>query len=238
MTAPTGLFRREVTAAYRHPLIWLARDLTIDARTGQAGTLTRTTTKAVPDSGGTNRTVNHSQPGWVGNTAVPSLDLGASESLQWAFSTKPTAMCGLIDFYENGTLASAGLPLLTICGATFLAPTLYLDVSAGLKYQITHNNNVSSVTATLAAAPTSGQRVQIRWWLYSDGKVQLWQSINGAAETTPGASGTLALASAWNGTPALYLNAKAVSSYGANRFIGCVVMLGNQSQAKLLEALT
>lgn len=100
-----------------------------------------------------------------------------------------------------------------------------------------HNNNVSSVTSTLAAAPTAYQRVRLRWLLLSTGSVQIFQSIDGAAETTAAASGTLALATAWAATTTLFVNGFGATNIGTQINLGVVVMPGNQTQATLLQAL-
>lgn len=237
MTLPSGLFRRDVgQVARRYPFVWRARDLSLTALTGQIGTLTRTTTKAVTDSQGVSRTVNHSQPAWDGSTTLPSLVLGAAETLKFPFAAPPIAMSGLIDFYENGTLA-AGAAVGAICNATPVTPFIVI-FSSTAQYQIQHHNGTTSVTSILSGtAPTAGQRVQLRWWLYSDGKVQIWQSINGAAETAATVTGSLTLAGAWSSPTFYWINGEGAANIGSCKSIASVVMLGNQTQAKLLEAL-
>ena len=70
--------------------------------------------------------------------------------------------------------------------------------SGGAAYRIRHFNATSSVTGTLATAPTVGQVVELVAQLSANGSVQLHQSINGATATSTTASGALALAAAWN----------------------------------------
>lgn len=239
MTLPALGFRRTTGKAYRHPLVWLGRELSVDAQTGQAGTLTRTTTAAPTDSYGVARTVNHSQPAWQTNTthSRTGLLLGASETLAWSLPLIPQAMCGMIEFIENGTLGTASDAIWYLGNDGATSAYLNLD-SSGTQYRINHYNGTSTVTATMTGtAPTTGQKVRLRWWLYSDGKVDIWQSINDAAETSPTLSGTLSLAAAWGGTTCR-LNSKGTGNYGAMIGLGCVVMLGNQTEATLLAALT
>lgn len=239
MTMPLLAYRRETERALRHPLVWLGRELTVDALTGQAGTMTRAATATPTDSVGTSRTVVHSQPAWQTNTthSRTGLLLGTNANLAWALPLIPQAMCGMVEFVESGTLttASAGVFYLGNDGAT--GARLYID-STGSQYRLTHDNGSAAVTATMTGtAPTSGQRVRLRWWLYSTGSVQLWQSINGAAETGPSASGTNALATAWAGTTCR-LNSVGTANQGNTVALGAVVMLGNQTEATLLAALT
>lgn len=240
MTAPSlpgFAYRRDGVVAYRHPLVWQARRLSLDALTGQVGVFTRTSTKAVADSFGVNRTVNHSQPAWYANGGVAALDLGAAESLELPCDLKPGACSGLLDFIENGTLA--GLDHLFSFGNTHPTantPLFVIYSPAGTAYQATHNSGAGVRDSLLSTGPTSGQRVRLRWWLYSDGKVQLWQSIDGAAETAASASTALTFGANWS-SPAKYWFNAYNNNFGAVRLIGAVVMLGNQTQAKLLEAL-
>lgn len=239
MTMPPLAFRRDSGRALRHPLVWLARELSVDALTGQAGTLTRTATAAPTDSYATARTVVHSQPAWQTDTTHgrTGLLLGASETLAWPLPLIPQAMSGLVEFIENGTLGTASDAIWYLGSDAASGAHLYID-STGTQYRINHYNGTSTVSATMTGtAPTSGQKVRLRWWLYSDGKVDLWQSINDAAETSPAVSGTLALASAWGGTTCR-LNSKGTANYGAMIGLGCVVMLGNQTESTLKAALT
>lgn len=237
MTLPPLDFRRDVALARRWPLVVQARELSLDALTGQAGTLTRAATKAVTDSSGVSRTVNYHQPAWTAVSGVAALDLGSSDSLAYDCDLLPVACCGLVDFFHNSPGANG-----TVIDITNSTPaTPYLRVYwTGTQYRIEHHNGSAAVTATMTGtAPSASQRVRLRWWLYSTGAVQIWQSKDGAAETTPGASGTNALAAAWAATTKYFVNSAgtAAGTYGAMKLAGLVVGLGNQSQAAMLAAL-
>jgi len=239
VTLPLIGFRRETGRAYRHPLVWLGRDLVVDAHTGQAATFTRAATAAPTDSFSTARTVVHSQPAWQTNVTHgrTGLLLGASTRIAWDVPVLPQAMSGLVEFVENGTLGTASAGIFSLSNDAVSGARLFID-SSGTQYRVTHHNGTSGVTATMTGtAPTSGQRVRLRWALSATGTVQIWQSINGAAETGPAASGTLSLAAAWGGTT-FRLNAVGSSNHGAMIGLGAVVMLGNQTAATLAAALT
>ena len=239
MTLPLLEFRRQSGRALGHPLVWLAREFTVDALTGQVGTLTRAATAAPTDGNGVARTVVHSQPAWQTNTthSRTGLLLGTNANLAWALPVLPQAMSGMVEFVENGTVGSAGAGLFYLGNDGATGARLYLD-STGTQYRLTHHNGSSSVTATMTGtAPTTGQRVRLRWWLYSDGKVLLQQSINGAAETGPAASATNTLAAAWAGTTCR-LNSLGTANLGNTVALGAVVMLGNQTETVLAAALT
>ena len=240
MTLPTSQFRRSTSAAPRASLVWRARDLSLNAATGQVGTLVRAATGTSTDSNAVSLTTVRDRPRWHITSGLGAIKLGASEYLGHAFSFLPAAACsGLIDFVEDGTISTIGKPLFAVCGTSWTSPTLYVDVSAGSKYQITHNNSSTVVTSTMTGtAPTVCQRVQIRWHYYADGKVQIFQSIAGAAETSATISGTLAPAATWNGSPpTFWMNGLPGSVYGQNIFLGHVVMGGNQTLAALSQAL-
>ena len=91
----------------------------------------------------------------------------------------------------------------------------------------------------LAAAPSNGDLVRLRWKIeIATGKVQLWQSINAAAETTGGLSaGGLAFA-AWGTTQRLRLNSVGTANLGTTLALGLVVAIGDPTQAQLLSALS
>ena len=235
MTIPTSEFRRAIAVAPRASFVWRARDLSLNALTGQVGTLVRAATGTSLDSYAVSLTTVRDRPRWHITSSLAAIKLGALEYLGWPVPMIPIAMSGLIDFIEDGTLA-AGTEIMSIANAAAGNASFRVN-SSGSFYRVVHNNNVSSVTSTLAAAPTAGQRVRLRWLILSTGSVQIFQSIDGAAETTAAASGILALATAWSATTTLFFNSFGASNYGVGIFMGAVVMPGNQTQATLLQAL-
>lgn len=260
MTLPTAEFRRGTTPAPRAAFVWRARDLALNAATGQVGTLVRASAaNASWDSYATNTiSVVRERPRWASIYPQTSLDPAAlvlgyvagalTEYLSWPCGILPQAMSGLLVFLEQETItigdASAnGAGLFCISNpAVTTGPYLTLFGNNAGKYAITHDNDVSQVTATMATAPATSNRVTLRWALTSTGTVQLWQSLNGAAETTPGASGTLALGALWGtaGSAAqIWLNTQGTAglAYGYVEMQGVVIMPGIQSQAVLLQAL-
>jgi hypothetical protein len=101
--------------------------------------------------------------------------------------------------------------VLTIGSAALGTPYLYV-FSNGTTYRAEHHNGSSAVTAALGAAPTTGNRVELRVVLAANGAVTIGQSINGAAETTA-TSSALALSAAWSATT-LWLNGEAAATAG------------------------
>lgn len=235
MTIPTSEFRRAIAVAPRASFVWRARDLSLNALTGQVGTLVRAATGTSLDSYAVSLTTVRDRPRWHITSGLGAIKLMSIEYISWPMPLIPMAMSGLIDFIEDGSL-SASLDIMSITNVAAGNASLRVN-SSGSFYRVVHNNNVSSVTSTLAAAPTAGQRVRLRWLLLSTGSVQIFQSIDGAAETTAAASGILALASTWAATTTLFLNGFGATVLGTQINIGVVVMPGNQTQATLLQAL-
>lgn len=198
---------------------WRAHDLSLNADlTGLAGVLTRAATGTAVDSAGTSYTAVNAQPRWewrdLDSDSVREavgLLMGTGDRVVFsqggaALALRPMAMSGLLEFVETGgaAIGSSALQYLGNDGVT--GARLVID-STGTFYRLRHHNGTTEVTVTLAVAPTSGQRVRLRWQLYSDGSVQLWQSINGAAETATVRSSANTLAASWGaGSAFLRLN--------------------------------
>lgn len=238
MTAPAHAFRRTTARGTRYPLLWVVRrGLSLNALSGQTGVLTQGGTVSVTDTLGSTVSVNFIQPPWsyVSGQLVTGLLLGtATKRLEWPFRVVPQSMCGMIDFVENGGLAVASGGVWSNGSAT---ARLWLD-SSGAQYRMNYSDGTTTRTCTMTGtAPTSGQRVRLRWILTSSGTIQLGQSINGGAETLPAASAATALPAAWTANTA-YLNSVGVGNYGANIYLGVVAMFGNQTAATLQAALT
>lgn len=240
MTIPALAFRRTTTRAGRHPLLWTARAaLSVDALSGQVGTLTQAGAVSTTDTSGGTVSVNQAQPPWsyVAAQTATGLLLGTgTKGLAWPLNILPQAMCWMVDFCENGGLAvaSGGVAYLGNDGAT--GARIYID-STGAQYRVTYTDGTTTQTVTMTGtAPTSGQRVRLRLTLSASGTIQLGQSINGGAETVPAASAATALPAVWTGTTGR-LNSVGTANYGANIYLGIVVMAGDQTAAVLQAAL-
>lgn len=216
-------------AAHRHSLI------SID---GRVPTHTRPATAAPGDSSGVARTVVAHQPAWDNidwdgdaTRDTPALLLGPNDKIFWAYPQVPRLLTAYLEFVENGTLAIASAALLYFGNAGNTGARLWTD-STGSFYRVRHHNGTTEVTSTLAAAPTSGQRVVLRAVLFADGSVQLHQSINGAAETSAAASGANTLAAAWSDTR-LYLGTTGDTNPGNVKVVRARIALGNRSAAQM-----
>lgn len=238
---PPIAHRRSTERAPGHPLLWIAREgLSVDALSGQAGTLTQAGAVTVTDSAGGTVGVNNASPPWSSNVgqAVIGLLLGtATKVLAWPLNIVPQACCGMIDFVENGGLAIASAGVWYLGNDAATGARLWLD-SSSTQYRMNYTDGATTRTCTMTGtAPTSGQRVRLRWVLSATGTIQLNQSINGAAETSPAASAATALPASWAGTTCR-INSVGTANYGNNLYLGVVVMMGNQSLTDTQAQLT
>lgn len=196
---------------------WDASTGLVVADSGHTAAFTRGSSTASPvDSDGTSYTAQYRQPAYecrdwlnAGGRQTFGMLFGANDRLPFGINFVPRAMGGYAEFIEVSGGATFCLSNAAVSGAR-----LVIDQTAG-KYRVTHHNGTSSVVATMATGPSVGQRVRLRWQLNATGSVQIWQSLNEAAETNPSASGTLALASAWASSASLYVNALGTGTAGA-----------------------
>jgi|GEM_PF-7126122 len=235
MTLPPLLAPR-LTRASRLPFHWRGDRFSLTALSGQAATFSRAATATPADFNGTNRTIVHSAPAWQhedwdGDSTrdMPTLLMGGSNKVYWSFPMTPQAMTLYVEFVERGAVGVASAAVAYIGNAGNTGARLWID-STNTYYRVRHHNGTSEVSATLAAAPSAGNRVALRATLASDGKVQLHQSINGAAESSTSASSALTLPTAWADTR-LYLGTTGDTNAGVNAFVRVRVAQGNLSAA-------
>jgi hypothetical protein len=153
----------------------------------------------------------------------------AADSLSFAFPYAPQAMTVYADFVELGTVLGTNTAgLFDIGNSTDAA--LFLSNSGGNVYRA-WNRRGSDTTATLVAAPTYGQRNELRVALAADGSMTLGQSINSAAESTATA-GANALASAWN-IATIQVGQRGTGTVGFLALRKIVVAAGVQSLATM-----
>lgn len=239
MTLPPLLANR-LTRASRLPFHWRGDRFSLTALSGQAGTFSRAATATPADYYGTTRTIVHSaapwqHEDWDGDSTrdTPTLLMGGSNKLYWSLPLLPTAVTLYVEFVERGAVAVASAAVAYVGNAGNTGARLWID-STGTYYRVRHHNGTSEVTATLAAAPSAGNRVALRATLASDGKVQLHQSINGAAESSTSASSALTLAAAWSDTR-LYLATTGDTNAGANAFLRVRLARGTQTAATMQQ---
>ncbi len=194
---------------------WQARRATLDAVTGQTGTLTRAATGTALDITGTTYTAGHSMPRWENRDFAAGgsrYELGlrmAADDLTWDANWLPETGTMLVEFSEEGTrtTANAGLVYLGNDGQT--GARLILD-SSGTNYRATIHNGTTSQSVTLATAtPTTGQMARLLVQLEDTGgnqRVSLTLRVGSGADTAAGFSATVTRAAAWGTGAKLRLN--------------------------------
>jgi hypothetical protein len=160
----------------------------------------------------------------------------AADTLYWTFNAKPAAMSVYTKFVEQGSVGVANSRILQI-GLTGAAtdPRALISAAGGF-YVGEHDNGTTDSTATLAAAPTYGQEVELLLTLSAAGLPTIYQGINGASPTSAAGSAA-AFASAWAGTR-LYLGCDpAGANQGTPAFRTVKVARGVKTMAEMREAL-
>lgn len=191
--------RRPLARVSAFDLSWDARHHSLDAITGQAGTGAFTTANNLIGSDGTTLAALTGMPRWqmldieagVTGRETAGLLMGSGDTLAWPIPLRTDAATLLLGFVQPASFPASGKGLL-YCGDDAISGARWYVDSSGSQYRLTYHNGTSSVTSTMTGtAPTSGQVVWLRGTRSATGAVQLYQTINEAAETTPGASGTL-----------------------------------------------
>ena len=114
----------------------------------------------------------------------------------WPYGTGVGAFTLLVDMDELGALLGAG-GVLHIGAADATTGARVTLESTGAFYRLTHSNGSASAVATLAAAPSYGNRNRLRCVINPNGSVILGQTIGTAAETTATDVTAVPFASAW-----------------------------------------
>jgi|SRR5688572_29944753 len=216
---------------------WRASRMRVTPLGGETATFTRTSDATVNDSFGVSRTVGYDQTAWTSVSDVPYLWLSraagarAADSLSWPFLARPQVMTIYVRFIEFGSLPLASARVLTLGSAALGTPYLYV-YSTGSFYRAEYHNGSVAVTATLAVAPATNDRVELRVVLNVNGSVTIAQTINEGAEGTPVASGAPgsgpAIATAWSATT-LWLNGEAAASAGIGLYRTLKIAAGVRS---------
>ncbi len=195
-----------------------AADLSLNLVNGQVGTFSRGATATQTDTAGVasftaaNAMARFEPRDWAnaGTRGQMGLLMGTSDRLTFVADWRPRSFAVAMEIIEAGTVGIASAALTSVSVDTLTGARVAID-STGTYYRIRAHNGTTEVTATLAIAPTAGQRVRIRAQVYADGSVQLWQSINEGAETFTARSA----ANAFAGSPTWGVGAKwRLNSYG------------------------
>jgi hypothetical protein len=196
-------------------------DQSLTPLTSQVPTFSRAATATVTDINNVSFTCAQHMPAWEprdwdNDTVREQMGvlLGTSDRLSYAAAYRPGALAFWHEFIQVGAVPASGIALWSITNDAVSGARLIVD-SSGSFWRVVHHNGSTSVNATLAAAPANGDRVVLWGYLYLDGSVQLWQSINGAAATNTARSSANSLASAWGTGAVLRIGASGTGNYSA-----------------------
>jgi hypothetical protein len=216
----------------------------LDSDQGVPGVFVRAATLgSVSDGVGATYTAPHSMPAWEmrdldGDTVRErcGLRMGTADFLRWAAAPAPQALSGLLEFIETGARTTAGATLFALRDDAAAGAGLWLDTS-GSYYQLNYSDGTTTRTATLTTGqPAVDEQVRLRWTLSSTGVITLWQSINGAAETTATAT-ALTLPSAWATGAKVRLNSRGATDNPAQGWYRRLKLVAGIVTVPVLEAV-
>jgi len=139
--------------------------------------------------------------GQISELATVTVGAGFTETdptcyFPWPYGTGVGAFTLLVDMDELGALLGAG-GVLHIGAADATTGARVTLESTGAFYRLTHSNGSASAVATLAAAPSYGNRERLRCVINPNGSVLLGQTIGTGTETTAADATAVPFASAW-----------------------------------------
>ncbi len=234
----TALAPMPLEPASRCVVSWFAADLSIHPfRTGHVGRLTRGSTAAFVDQAGGSMTAVHAEPRWEprdldGDSLRESMGLlmGTSDHLVWqsvggGIGFRPGALAGEIRFIETGARTDSTATLFAICNDAVTGCRLFIHAN-GSYYVASWHDGTNGRSAVLSAGqPQPGDYVVLRWQWYPNGTIQIWQSINGGAETTTLNNTALTIPGAWGTGAVMRVNRRGASANFAEAWYHSIKMV-------------
>jgi hypothetical protein len=214
--APARAVRRQ-TAPTLQPISrfrWQGRRPSLDALTGQTGTLVRASTGTAVDILGTTYTAGHSMPRWESRawSTANRYELGlrmTTDDLAWPANWTPETGTLYVEFSEEGTRTTSGAGLVYVGNDDQTGARVVIDAASNQYRATIHNGSTSQSVSLATATPTTGQMARLALQLDDDGtnqRVRLLLSIAGGATTTTAWSSTVTRAAAWGTGAKLRLN--------------------------------
>lgn len=203
---------------------------------------TRTGSVSYTDQEGTSRTAGTDvlPVDWLdrngdGVYELPTALLSAAANCWATYLVRPQARTGYLRFIEAGAIATSGATVLYVGNAGGTGARFYLE-SDGTNYRAVYDDGASSVSSTVdAAAPQTGDDVELYWTQGADGRVRLMQRINQGQLMRGALSAALALPSAW-GDARRYMNSKGSGSGALVRLVVDKEAIGIQTFADMRGA--
>lgn len=166
----------------------------------------------------------------VGSTVARVVD-----KISFPMTAIPQSMTVYVRFVEKGTATvGSGTKLIQIGKADDSDPMLVIEAAGSLKYKASHDNDVdAAVTASgTISAVAFNNLVELRLVLFSDGAIQLHESVNEASETSTSKTSAPAagLGSAWSDA-LVWLNSIGTSSVGFCAYSAIKIAPGEQTRS-------
>lgn len=227
-----------------------AADCTVNTVDGVVGTHTRSTTAGLTDNYGAGFLHGNHIPifenyidGYAGNAngfgrgaliKANYLRIPSTDRLYFDVGWRPQAFGFYLEFFtgvSSGTQALLSITNDSASGARFVLEW------ATTHYRLRHHNGSTEVTVMLSGTtPVAGNRCYLWGYLYSDGSIQLWQSVNEGTATNTARSIANTLNSAWASGAKLRYSSLGTAS-GSDAYHRVVKLVpGLPSLAQMLRA--
>ena len=176
----------------------------LDARTGQVSTFTRTSASTALDENGATISVAKGLPKLGYKNGAFGLTLASADALSYAFNCAPQAASLYSKTVENTATAGCTANRIWHVGSGAARLSLY-RTNTGLSCDF--NNGSATKTATYGVSWSVGDTLEVMVTIDGSGIVTLWVNVNGSgAHGTSSAAQTLP--AAW-GAATLYVNSDA-----------------------------
>lgn len=244
LTPRVAGYANEASLEYRSRCLfhWMARSVGFVAESGHVGTFVGNGGSYLDSNGATVTAATYWPRFEPRNDGVRSAQhwlTGTSDRAQFITPGGTQvdfllqAMAGGHVFIEQGGIAVTNGALFAIANDAVTGQYVCLD-STGTFYRLRYYNGTATATATLAVAPTNGQRVRVWWQLAASGALTLSQSINEAAATTASAGAPSGgLVAALPAGAKVCINSKGTATMGAAAHQVHKLVAGTPSVARL-----
>jgi len=212
---PPALSRDPLARKVRSLFALDFREGSLNALTGQVGTLARASTGTVVDHRGVSVTIPRDLPQWEardlnGDTVRESLGLRlAGDDLTYplTFGMDAAGMSLLVEGVETGTRTVVGGAGLMYLGNNGQTGARLLIASNATNYLGTWHDGTTAATSTLTGAtPATNARFWLRLTVTAAGVATVARSLDGVTETVATASGAVALVSAFGAGAVIRFN--------------------------------
>ena len=165
---------------------------------------------------------------WVGGQPTIKLTTAGPSQLYFDINFAPQNMTLYAKFKQGSGMGDFDA-VFQVGSTSATADPRWAAWSDGTYYTCQYDNGSAAATATLSAAPSTGDTVEIRAVLLGSGNVELHQSVNGGAETTATSSSTaVTLSSTWAASK-LWVGCRGANAHASMNVYAVKVHTGTRS---------